>query len=132
MDRVGHNQNDSYHSLALEKLNSLTEPLITTWPVITEVCHLLLKRRGVSAELNFLRSYQEGAFIIFEIKKEHWGRLVKLMEKYADLPMDLADASLVILAEHLGEGRILSTDQRDFRAYRWKNTFPFRNLFLEP
>jgi hypothetical protein len=43
------------------------------------------------------------------------------MTAYADLPMDLADASLVILAEHLGHGRILSTDKRDFHTYRWKN-----------
>jgi len=43
--------------------------------------------------------------------------------------MDLADASLVILAEHLGHGRILSTDQRDFGIYRWKNTHPFTNTF---
>lgn len=42
--------------------------------------------------------------------------------------MDLADASLVILAEHLGHGRIVSTDQRDFNAYRWKNHHPFHNL----
>jgi predicted nucleic acid-binding protein len=44
--------------------------------------------------------------------------------------MDLADASLVILAEHLGHGRILSTDQRDFGIYRWKNTHPFQNLLV--
>jgi predicted nucleic acid-binding protein len=42
--------------------------------------------------------------------------------------MDLADASLVIAAEHLSSGRILSTDQRDFGAYRWKNRKPFQNL----
>jgi predicted nucleic acid-binding protein len=53
-----------------------------------------------------------------------------LMRRYRDLPMDLADASLVILAEQLGEGRILSTDLRDFAGYRWKNTRPFTNLLL--
>lgn len=50
------------------------------------------------------------------------------MEKYRDLPMDLADASLVIAAEELGSGRILSTDERDFHAHRWKQRRPFRNL----
>ena len=50
------------------------------------------------------------------------------MGKYAELPMDLADASLVVAATHLGEGRILSTDERDFNAYRWKDTEPFKNL----
>ncbi len=50
------------------------------------------------------------------------------MKKYADLPMDLADASLVLLAEHLGHGRILSTDRRDFGTYRFKEHKPFENL----
>ena len=45
--------------------------------------------------------------------------------------MILADASLVLLAEENGEGRIVSTDERDFHAYRWKNQHPFRNLLLE-
>lgn len=58
-------------------------------------------------------------------------KMAQLMEKYADLPMDLADASLVILAEHLGHGRIFSVDQRDFNTYRWKNTKPFQNLLLQ-
>jgi predicted nucleic acid-binding protein len=44
--------------------------------------------------------------------------------------MDLADASLVLLAEEAGTGDILSTDTRDFGAYRWKNRKPFKNLLL--
>ena len=50
------------------------------------------------------------------------------METYRDLPMDLADASLVLAAADLDEGRILSTDRRDFNAYRWKEREPFSNL----
>ena len=53
-----------------------------------------------------------------------------LMEKYRNLPMDIADASLVIAAEDLHVGDILSTDLRDFQAYRWKNHHPFNNLLL--
>ena len=45
--------------------------------------------------------------------------------------MDLADASLVLLAEHLGHGRILSTDMRDFGAYRWKSRKPFKNILAQ-
>ena len=52
------------------------------------------------------------------------------MERYADLSVDLADASFVVLAEELGSGRILSTDERDFGAYRWKNRKPFKNVLL--
>jgi predicted nucleic acid-binding protein len=46
--------------------------------------------------------------------------------------MDLADASLVILAESLGSARILSTDCRDFHSHRWKNRQPFKNLLPVP
>jgi len=69
-----------------------------------------------------MENYQKGAFEVFDLHCEHSGRIATLM--------DLADASLVILAGHLGHGRILSTDQRDFQAYRWKQREPFRNLLL--
>ena len=44
--------------------------------------------------------------------------MTQFMIKYADLPMDLADASLMLLAEELEHGRIVSTDRRDFHTYR--------------
>jgi uncharacterized protein len=78
--------------------------------------------------LTFVRSAREGAFELKELTLDHLPRIEQLMEKYQDLPMDLADASLVILAEEIGSGRILSTDVRDFGTYRWKNHKPFRNL----
>ena len=45
--------------------------------------------------------------------------------------MDLADSSLVILAEHLGHGRIFSVDKRDFNTYRWKQKYPFEDLMTK-
>jgi predicted nucleic acid-binding protein len=71
-----------------------------------------------------------GAVQIAELRVDERPRMLELMARYASLPMDLADASLVVLAERLGDGRILSTDQRDFASYRWKNRRPFRNLLL--
>ena len=124
------NADDKYHQAAVDAFSKLREPLITTWPVVTETCHLLLKRMGIEAGLGFMRTLHQGSFIVFDIRNEHSGYLLHLMEKYADLPMDLADASLVVLAEELHNGRILSTDQRDFRAYRWKNTYPFQNMLF--
>lgn len=124
------NKKDQHHQTALNCLQKLQEPLITTWPVMTEVCHLLLQRYAVHAQLKFIHNYQQGAFRIFDLREEHRDQILVLMHKYADLPMDLADASLVILAEESGDGRILSTDKRDFQAYRWKNTQPFNNLML--
>jgi predicted nucleic acid-binding protein len=71
-----------------------------------------------------------GWFLLFELESNHLPRIQVLMDQYSDLAMDLADASLVVLAEELGQGDILSTDQRDFHAYRWKNHYPFDNLLL--
>jgi uncharacterized protein len=124
------NRSDDHHKAAVRILGGLREGLITTWPVMTETCHLLLARLGVQAELAFVKSLRDGACTVFHIADGHLARIEELMEDYADLPMDLADASLVLLAEEMDNGRILSTDQRDFHTYRWKNRKPFRNLLL--
>ena len=124
------NAKDRHHARALAAASALREPLVTTWPVMTETCHLLLARLGVAAELAFVRSAREGAFRLFDLQATHLPRVEALMARYADLPMDLADASLVVLAEELGSGRILSTDERDFATYRWKNHKPFKNVLL--
>jgi predicted nucleic acid-binding protein len=124
------NVKDRHHEVARRVLLALREPLVTTWPVLTETCHLLVSKLGPASSARFIESGGQGAFEIFELEQAHLARVAELMRKYADLPMDLADASLVLLAEELGSGRILSTDQRDFGAYRWKNRRPFKNLLL--
>jgi predicted nucleic acid-binding protein len=122
------NARDDHHAAAKRALDGLSEPLVTTWPVITETCHLLAHRINAQATETFMARAAQGAFEIVDLTAAHLPRIVELMRRYRQLPMDLADASLVILAEHLGSGRILSTDRRDFGAYRWKNHRPFRNL----
>jgi predicted nucleic acid-binding protein len=124
------NPKDKYHHQAINMGKSLAEDPITTWPVITETCHLLQRELGATAASNFIKMLQDNEIAIFAIETLHLPLIQRLMHKYADLPMDLADASLVILAEKLGHGRILSTDQRDFKTYRWKNHKPFQNLLL--
>jgi hypothetical protein len=124
------NAKDRHHTAARKALAELREPLITTWPVLTETCHLLVRRLGVHTVGPFIASGAGGAFELFALEPTHLPRIDDLMVKYESLPMDLADASLVLLAEELGSGRILSTDTRDFGAYRWKKRRPFRNLLL--
>ena len=111
--------------MVIAELAAQHERLITTCAVTTETCHLLLARGGVESQLRFVEQYRAG---VFDVSSTHAPRLAELMAKYADLPMDLADASLILLAEHLGHGRILSTDARDFRTCRWKQHAPFENL----
>lgn len=85
---------------------------------------------GAKAQETFILNLSCEAFSIFDLSPTHGVRIQELMHQYQNLPMDLADASLVILAESLGHGRIFSVDQRDFNTYRWKNTHPFENLML--
>lgn len=115
---------DSSHVQAQIAFSKITEPLITTYPLITEVCFLL----SHTAKCNFLRGASSGLFEVFHLQQKHLDRMIELIEQYADLPMDFADASLVLLAEHLGHGRILTIDRRDFSTYRWQKTKPFENL----
>lgn len=120
------NRRDRWHQAAVAATRRLDEPLVVTWPVLTETCHLLLVRLGSVAQTRFLQ--QAANVEVHEIGTDRLDELAALMEKYRDLPMDLADASLVLAATDLGEGSILSTDQRDFNAYRWKEREPFSNL----
>jgi len=120
---------DNHHQIVRAYALTINEPLITTLPVVTEVCYLLQKRCNPLKAAIFLKAQQnENLFSLFTINESHLSRMVELMIQYADLPMDLADASLVLLAEELGHGRIISTDRRDFHTYRWKNYQPFCNL----
>ncbi len=124
------NSRDKHHDRAVEVGKSLLEDPVTTWPVLTETCHLLRRSLGTSATVRFLAFIESNAVEVFDIGHEHIERIGGLMRKHDSLPMDLADASLVILAEHLGHGRILSTDRRDFGVHRWKSRDPFENLMF--
>jgi uncharacterized protein len=125
-------RSDAWHESAKRALSTLDEGWVTTWPVLTEATHLLRKRLDVRAATDLLDDVAQGAIEVWTPGVSAATAMSTLMRKYAKLPMDLADASLVLLAEHLGHGRILSTDMRDFGAYRWKNRKPFKNLLLQP
>lgn len=123
------NRNDSFHSPAVSVLARLQEPLITTHPVLTETCYLLMRSRG-QGQTAFLRSVGEGFTEVFTLEAVHFLRMAELLNRYQDLPMDMADASLIVLAEELGHGRILTVDRRDFSVYRWSDRHPFENQLM--
>lgn len=123
------NRKDKHHRRAIEATKAIDAELFITWPVATETCYLISTRLSPVASIHFLEIIENTASI-FELTISHIPRIQQLMKKYQELPMDLADASLVIAAESLEQGDILSTDRRDFNAYRWKNRKPFNNLLL--
>ncbi|MGD1865976.1 MAG: type II toxin-antitoxin system VapC family toxin [Phormidesmis sp.] len=119
-------KSDTHHSRVKGFFARLQEPLITTLPVITETCYLLNQYN----KCNFLKTIDAGAVELFALKPHHFKRVLALSEQYADLPIDFADASLIVLAEALCHGRIITVDRRDFSVYRWANSQTFDNLLF--
>ena len=124
------NRQDKFHQKAKQCLQRLEEPIITTYPVIIETSYLLAERCNQSIQFKFLEQFIQGRVNIFSLEIHHLERCLNLMKQYADLPMDLADASLVVVAEELDEARILTTDQRDFSIYRFHTVKVFNNILL--
>lgn len=96
--------------------------LFTTWPVVTEVSYML--NFNVQVQLNFLEWIQRGGLRIVDMNQVQLPRLISLTRKYNDVPMDLADATLIVASELLGIKEIASIDS-DFYIYR-----DFRNQYL--
>lgn len=88
--------------------------LVTTWPVLTEVCHLL--PRHVTGR--FMRWVAVGGTEVAELAPPAADEIAAMMEKYSDLPMDVADASLVWLAGRRGLQQVITLDETDFGIYR--------------
>jgi predicted nucleic acid-binding protein len=97
-------------------LSGLRESLTTTVPVLTEAFHLLSPAsRGSVALRDFVLG---GGMSVRFLDDGGMARAFELMERYADQPMDLADASLVVAAERLGTRSVWTIDRRDFAIYR--------------
>jgi predicted nucleic acid-binding protein len=121
-------KSDRWHQRCVELANNGRESWITTWPVLTEASQLVLRWLGSAQTAALLQEFSDEQIMLWELPSAARHQLPALMRRYANLPMDLADATLVLLAEHLGHGRIATTDERDFGAYRWKARRPFENL----
>jgi predicted nucleic acid-binding protein len=98
------------------------------WPVLTEAVHLITRWLDAERAIALMQDVAEGDIALWDMTPQAGRAVPALTKRYADLPMDLADASLVLLAESLEHGRILTTDERDFRAFRWKSRRPFQNM----
>lgn len=90
--------------------------LLTTEAVVTEAMHLLARfPDGQAACMEF---FIHGGALCLPTPPEHWPRIRDLMAKYRSLPMDYADATLVVLAEDAATRRVFTLDRTDFGVYR--------------
>ncbi|ACA99184.1 Hypothetical protein SYNPCC7002_A1185 [Picosynechococcus sp. PCC 7002] len=118
------NRNDNNQSRCAAVLSRLQAPLVTTWSCFTEAMHLLGRYGGWLAQQE-LWSYVADELLVLHVSNEaEQRRMQQLMEQYRDVPMDLADASLVTAAEVLNQKTIFTLD-RDFYIYRLPGNQPF-------
>ena len=108
---------DVHHTRCRQTLSSLTGPLITTWPCFTEAMYFLGKFQGWTAQAYLWDDLRSGIVQLYFQGLDDELRIEILMKQYRDIPMDLADASLVSAAETLGLRRIFTLDSH-FHAYR--------------
>ena len=120
------NKNDKYHEKIKEFIKSYKGLLTTSWPVITEVCHML--DFNIGAQIDFLKWIKIGGLKVEDIETEEIDKIIKLSEKYFDIPMDLADATLIIISERLGLKEIITIDS-DYYIYRTTEREMLINIF---
>lgn len=122
------NRRDSHHERSRQLFAALPPPLHTCEPVLAEACHLLRRSPGGAAAA--LRLVERGVLQVgFRIESEA-GHLRALMERYASIPMSLADAALVRMCELDGRSEIATFDA-DFHVYRRNGRQPLRLLTLD-
>jgi uncharacterized protein len=118
-------RSEARHQACVEALEKVSSPLVTCEPVIAEACYLLRHLPGAADAV--LENVERGIFGLPLRLAERASAVRRLRKKYARVPMDLADACLVDLADQMGTGEILTLDS-DFHIYRWGRNRPFQVL----
>jgi hypothetical protein len=108
-------RSDSYHLKVLEFMKTFKGQLVTSWSVVTEVTHML--DFNLQVQIDFLKWCEVGGVNLFEISQDELSDIRIMIEKYSDVPMDLADATLMYIANKEKIKNIISIDS-DFDIYR--------------
>lgn len=120
---------ETEHDKVGEILDGFTGMLATTAAVVTEVMHFINRARyGAIAVGEFIS--HSGMQVPGMCEPVDIQAATDLMERYADTPMDFADATLVLLSERLGVSDVLTLDRRGFSTYRLSDGTPF-NLVID-
>jgi hypothetical protein len=110
------NAADPYHDAVAAILLAERQTLVTSELAVAEADYLILDRLGIDVELAFIDDLAAGTFLVECLTREELGTARALAEQYRDLRLGLADASLVILADRYSTTRIVTFDERAFRA----------------
>ncbi|OGA28052.1 MAG: hypothetical protein A3I01_12600 [Betaproteobacteria bacterium RIFCSPLOWO2_02_FULL_65_24] len=116
--------NDPYHAAVDRFFRGFSGALLTTWPVVVEVTHLLRPE----AQLAFLAWVRKGGLEVVDIEVADLEPIEQMIAKYRDQPMDFADATLVWLADRSGVNAVITLDRRQFDVYRFRGRQRFNQL----
>lgn len=119
---------DQHHAECLRALSNLREPPLITPMVVMEVCYFLSTRASPVAEAAFLRSVAAGSFELVSLTVDDLVRSAELIERYANLPLGAADASVIAVAERLDVRQILTLDRAHFSIVRPRHIGAFELL----
>jgi uncharacterized protein len=118
-----HQPRDVYRDAVRAALREYRQ-LLTTWPVVTEACHLT----SAEGALRLLNWIDAGGLDVFELGEEGRRKAITLFRRYRNVPMDLADASILAAAELTGVRDVASVDFSEFETYRTGKGRPLRNV----
>lgn len=111
-------RDDRVHAACRRLLSETPGPLVVPSLVVTEVAYILGNRIGPHAEGAFARSVAAGELLIEPTEPRDWPRISELVDRYADLPLGIVDASVVAACERLGATTLATLDQRHFSVVR--------------
>jgi predicted nucleic acid-binding protein len=112
------NPADLHHQRCVAALRQIEPPLITTWAVLTEAAWLL--RQDTEVVGRMLRGSAEGLFEVARLAGDELPALDALRRRYADLSPQLADLTLLHLAQRENYDTVFTLDRRDFTVFRIK------------
>jgi predicted nucleic acid-binding protein len=108
--------NDPQFARIDEVLRTVPGPLIVPAPVTAEVDYLLGQRLGREPRRNFIADLAAGRFTVACLERDDYATIGNLDARYADLELGLADCALIVIADRYSTNRIISFDERHFRA----------------
>ena len=120
--------NEALHGRAVAALAAARPPRVLSPFVLAELDYLIASRIGHQAQMALVDEIVRGAYQLEPFSSEDMSHARRIMERYADLRIGLADASVVVLANRHRTLDLLSTDERHFRALRGTGGKPFRLL----
>jgi predicted nucleic acid-binding protein len=107
---------DPHHRAVVEILRAERGPLVTSQIAVAEADYLMLTRLGLDVEFAFVQDLAAGTFLAECLSRGELGLALDVARRYRDLKLGVADAALVVLARRYRTRRLLTFDERAFRA----------------